>query len=83
MTDTGESANATQIDYWNLTAGPVWVRLQEQLDHQIGGIFIGGNATALLKDRSLAAVQAVARVPVGVAVEEEGGRAQRTVQLAE
>ncbi|MEU5264189.1 glycoside hydrolase family 3 N-terminal domain-containing protein [Amycolatopsis sp. NPDC021455] len=50
-------------------------------DHQIGGIFIGGNATALLKDRSLAAVQAVARVPVAVAVDEEGGRVQRIDDL--
>lgn len=50
-------------------------------DHQVGGIFIGGNATALLKDRSLAAVQAVARVPVAVAVDEEGGRVQRIDDL--
>jgi SAM-dependent methyltransferase len=32
MTDT---ANAAQIDYWNATMGPVWVRLQDQLDGQI------------------------------------------------
>jgi beta-N-acetylhexosaminidase len=50
-------------------------------DHQVGGIFIGGNATALLKDRSLAAVQAVARVPVAVSVDEEGGRVQRVDDL--
>ncbi|MFF1609769.1 glycoside hydrolase family 3 N-terminal domain-containing protein [Amycolatopsis sp. NPDC058278] len=50
-------------------------------DHQVGGIFIGGNATALLKDRSLAAVQAVARVPVAVSVDEEGGRVQRIDDL--
>lgn len=28
--------NATQIDYWNDTAGPKWVALQEALDRQIG-----------------------------------------------
>ncbi|MDS0137499.1 glycoside hydrolase family 3 protein [Amycolatopsis sp. CM201R] len=50
-------------------------------DHQVGGIFIGGNATALLKDRSLDAVQAVARVPVAVSVDEEGGRVQRIDDL--
>jgi len=50
-------------------------------DHQVGGIFIGGNATALLKDRSLTAVQAVARVPVAVSVDEEGGRVQRIDDL--
>ncbi|WP_410641404.1 glycoside hydrolase family 3 N-terminal domain-containing protein [Amycolatopsis sp. lyj-346] len=50
-------------------------------DHQVGGIFIGGNATALLKNRSLAAVQAVARVPVAVSVDEEGGRVQRIDDL--
>ncbi|HXV01479.1 MAG TPA: class I SAM-dependent methyltransferase [Caulobacteraceae bacterium] len=33
-----ETANAAQADYWNATAGPVWVRLQEALDRQIVGI---------------------------------------------
>ncbi|MET8847577.1 glycoside hydrolase family 3 N-terminal domain-containing protein [Amycolatopsis sp. NPDC004625] len=50
-------------------------------DHQVGGIFIGGNATALLKDRALAAVQGAAKVPVAVAVDEEGGRVQRIDDL--
>ena len=50
-------------------------------DNQVGGIFIGGNATALLKDRSLDAVQAAARVPVAVSVDEEGGRVQRIDDL--
>ena len=43
-------------------------------DNQIGGIFVGGNETALLKDRSLDAVQAAAKLPVAVSVDEEGGR---------
>jgi beta-N-acetylhexosaminidase len=50
-------------------------------DNQVGGIFVGGNATALLKDQSLAAVQAVAKVPVAVSVDEEGGRVQRIDDL--
>ncbi|EOD66706.1 beta-glucosidase [Amycolatopsis vancoresmycina DSM 44592] len=50
-------------------------------DHQVGGIFIGGNATALLKDRALAAVQGAAKVPVAVSVDEEGGRVQRIDDL--
>ncbi|SDY48707.1 beta-N-acetylhexosaminidase [Amycolatopsis xylanica] len=44
---------------------------------QVGGIFIGGNATALLRDNALGAVQEAATVPVSVAVDEEGGRVQR------
>ena len=50
-------------------------------ENQVGGIFVGGNATALLKDRSLDAVQAAARLPVAVAVDEEGGRVQRIDDL--
>lgn len=50
-------------------------------DHQVGGIFIGGNATALLKDHALDAVQAAARLPVAVSVDEEGGRVQRIDDL--
>ncbi|SEF27262.1 beta-N-acetylhexosaminidase [Amycolatopsis pretoriensis] len=50
-------------------------------DNQVGGIFIGGNATALLKDRSLDALQAAAQLPVAVSVDEEGGRVQRIDDL--
>jgi SAM-dependent methyltransferase len=31
----GAAGNAAQIEYWNSTAGPTWVALQEQLDRQI------------------------------------------------
>lgn len=44
---------------------------------QVGGIFIGGDATALLRDGALARVQRVAQLPVAVAVDDEGGRVQR------
>ncbi len=48
---------------------------------QVGGIFLGGNATALLRDQELRGVQAVARIPVAVAVDDEGGRVQRIDEL--
>jgi len=44
---------------------------------QVGGIFVGGNATALLTEQALRGVQAMARVPLAVAVDDEGGRVQR------
>lgn len=48
---------------------------------QLGGIFLGGNATALLKNNALAQVQNAARLPVSVAVDDEGGRVQRIDDL--
>jgi beta-N-acetylhexosaminidase len=44
---------------------------------QVGGIFLGGNATALLRRGALRDVQAAARVPVAVSIDDEGGRVQR------
>jgi beta-N-acetylhexosaminidase len=44
---------------------------------QVGGIFLGGNATALLQNGALRTVQAAARIPVAVSVDDEGGRVQR------
>ena len=46
-------------------------------DTHVGGIFIGGNPTALLQNDALAAVQAAAPTKVAVAVDDEGGRVQR------
>ncbi|MDQ0377802.1 glycoside hydrolase family 3 N-terminal domain-containing protein [Amycolatopsis thermophila] len=48
---------------------------------QLGGVFLGGNATALLKNNALAQVQNAARLPVSVAVDDEGGRVQRIDDL--
>ena len=48
---------------------------------QPGGVFLGGNATALLTDQALRGVQASARIPVTVAVDDEGGRLQRVDDL--
>jgi beta-N-acetylhexosaminidase len=42
----------------------------------VGGVFLGGNATALLRGDALARMQAAAG-PVPVAVDDEGGRVQR------
>ncbi len=44
---------------------------------QVGGIFIGGNATALLRNQALTRVQNVSRTPLAVSVDDEGGRVQR------
>jgi len=49
--------------------------------HQVGGVFLGGNDTELLQDNALAQVQQVARIPVSVAIDEEGGRVQRIDEL--
>ncbi|MFF0147715.1 beta-N-acetylhexosaminidase [Amycolatopsis sulphurea] len=48
---------------------------------QVGGIFVGGNKTTLLQNGALAAVHQAARIPVSVAVDEEGGRVQRIDEL--
>ncbi|HVK23908.1 MAG TPA: glycoside hydrolase family 3 N-terminal domain-containing protein [Actinokineospora sp.] len=48
---------------------------------QVGGIFLGGNATALLVDGRLAEVTSAAILPLTVAVDDEGGRVQRVDAL--
>ncbi|TWP47493.1 glycoside hydrolase family 3 protein [Lentzea tibetensis] len=48
---------------------------------QIGGIFIGGDDPGLLSNGALQAVHAAAKVPLTVAVDDEGGRVQRIEML--
>ncbi|OZM73256.1 beta-glucosidase [Amycolatopsis antarctica] len=50
-------------------------------DEQVGGIFIGGNATALLQGDALAVARQASTVPMSVAVDDEGGRVQRIDEL--
>ncbi|WP_028922428.1 glycoside hydrolase family 3 N-terminal domain-containing protein [Pseudonocardia acaciae] len=47
----------------------------------IGGIFIGGNPTDILKGDALAPMRAAGPLPVTVAVDDEGGRVQRIDEL--
>lgn len=44
---------------------------------RIGGVFVGGNADRLLTAQALRTVQAGSRIPLAVAVDDEGGRVQR------
>jgi beta-N-acetylhexosaminidase len=48
----------------------------------VGGIFIGGDATGIFADGSLAGLASPAGIPTLVAVDDEGGRVQRIDQLA-
>ncbi|NKQ52041.1 glycoside hydrolase family 3 protein [Amycolatopsis sp. K13G38] len=50
-------------------------------DQQVGGIFVGGDATELLRDGALDRVRQAAHWQVSVAVDEEGGRVQRIDEL--
>ncbi|MCP2256225.1 beta-N-acetylhexosaminidase [Prauserella aidingensis] len=50
-------------------------------DHQVGGLFIGGNATDLFTGGALKQVQDAADVPVSIAIDDEGGRVQRLDEL--
>lgn len=48
---------------------------------QVGGVFLGGNATALLRNGRMQDLQDASRTPLAVAVDEEGGRVQRIDEL--
>jgi len=48
----------------------------------VGGVFVGGQASGIFTDGSLARLATVGPVPPLVAVDEEGGRVQRIDQIA-
>jgi SAM-dependent methyltransferase len=65
-----ETANSAQVDYWNQTAGPVWVRLNEKLDRQIAPL-------------GLEAIRSLAPRPGEHILDIGCGCGQTTMQLAE
>ncbi|MFC3450979.1 glycoside hydrolase family 3 N-terminal domain-containing protein [Amycolatopsis speibonae] len=66
-----------QLMVVGVNAGDPQAAVKLVRDQQVGGIFLGGNETALLQNRALDEVQRAAKVPVSVAIDEEGGRVQR------
>lgn len=48
----------------------------------VGGVFVGGDESAIFRDGSLTRLGAVAEITPLVAVDDEGSRVQRTDQLA-
>ncbi|WP_181770322.1 glycoside hydrolase family 3 N-terminal domain-containing protein [Amycolatopsis pittospori] len=70
-----------QLVVVGVNAGDPQATVKLVRDQQIGGIFLGGNETALLQNRALDEVQRAAKVPVSVAIDEEGGRVQRIDDL--
>ncbi|RSN31877.1 beta-glucosidase [Amycolatopsis sp. WAC 01416] len=66
-----------QLVVVGVNAGDPQAAVKLVRDQQVGGIFLGGNETALLQNGALDEVQRAAKIPVSVAIDEEGGRVQR------
>jgi beta-N-acetylhexosaminidase len=49
--------------------------------YDVGGLFISGKPTALLRSGAIASIKAASSIPLAVAVDEEGGRVQRINQI--
>jgi SAM-dependent methyltransferase len=69
MSNVADASNQAQAAYWNETAGPAWVAMQEQLDRQIEGL---GAAT----------IDALAPRPGERVVDIGCGCGQSTLELA-
>ncbi|HSZ52436.1 MAG TPA: class I SAM-dependent methyltransferase [Caulobacteraceae bacterium] len=41
---SAKAANQAQVDYWNTSAGPVWVEFQERLDRQLDPLGLAASA---------------------------------------
>ncbi len=66
-----------QLVVVGVNAGDPQAAVKLVREQQVGGIFLGGNETALLQNHALDEVQRAAKVPASVAIDEEGGRVQR------
>jgi beta-N-acetylhexosaminidase len=55
---------------------------QDVATYGVGGVFLSGKPTALLRSDALARMRAATKLPVAVALDEEGGRVQRINQIA-
>ncbi|MER6758567.1 MULTISPECIES: glycoside hydrolase family 3 N-terminal domain-containing protein [Amycolatopsis] len=74
-------ARVAQLVVPGVNAGDPAAVAQLVRTQQVGGIFVGDKKTTLLQNGALDGVQRAAKIPVSVAVDEEGGRVQRIDDL--